>query len=425
MIDSRQTLHPRTISASFLVAGTCIGGGMLALPVACSQAGFLPSIGFMVIVWLAMTLTALFFIEAGFWVKKEDAHVITLSGDLLGPMAQKICWLVFLFISYASLIAYTAGGGHLIAHGIAYLSGFEVSKAVGCLVFASIFGSALLTRHETLGKLNSILFLTMLAAYAFLIVFGSHGIKLDLLMRQDWSVGYLAVPLLLTAFSFQTMVPSLHPYLGHNKHSLVVAVVSGTTIALIVYIIWQTVVFGNVPLDGPGGLKEALLLGEPATYALGAMSGSRVIGISATLFAFFALVTSFFGMGLGLFDFLQDGLSLPRNKRGNFLTWCMILIPTVIFATGYERIFLDALDASGGFGDTILNGMIPVLMVWVGRYILKKGDAGFPFLSSKLVLTLVFLFYLSSLGLEVVSRFGVVQKPIDIREETVREVEKL
>ena len=35
------------LSAMFLVAGTCIGGGMLALPVATGVSGFIPSIAIM------------------------------------------------------------------------------------------------------------------------------------------------------------------------------------------------------------------------------------------------------------------------------------------------------------------------------------------------------------------------------------------
>ncbi len=416
------SLHPRTLSAAILVAGTCIGGGMLALPVACSQAGYLPSIAFMCVAWAAMTITALYFLEAGFWVKKKDAHVITLSGELLGPWAQKVCWVLFPFVSYASVIAYTAAGGHLIAQAISLL-GIPIAKEFGCLLFVLIFGPALAVRHEILGKLNGILFTVMILAYVALIIFGTSGIQVDLLYRSEWSYGHYALPLLLTAFSFQTMVPSLHPYLDHNKRSLFISVVAGTFIALIVFIIWQTVVFGSVPLDGPYGLQEAHRLGQPATYSLGKMTGSIFVGVSATIFAFFALVTSFFGMGLGLFDFLQDGLSIKKNRWGNFKTCLMILIPCIVFSIGFERIFLEALDLSGGFGDTILNGLIPVLMIWVGRYLLRRGDAGFPRISSKPVLIAVFIFYLYAIGIEIGSRFKGPSE--DIREETVQEIEKL
>lgn len=357
------SLHPRTFQAMLLVAGTCIGGGMLALPVACAGAGFLPSALLMVVVWAAMTLTGLFFVEAGFWVKKEDAHVITLSGTLLGPWAKKVAWCVFLFIAYASLVAYTAGGGYVISQ-IANHCGWAMSKTVGALLFICVFGPSVLMRHTTLGRINAFFFFVMLVAYILLIVAGSQDIQADLVLRQDWSMSIGALPLLLTAFSYQAMVPSLHPYLDHNKRSLMVAITGGTALAGSFYLVWQLVVFGNVPLIGENSLQAAFALGEPATYALSKISGSSFIGLAAACFAFFALITSFFGISLGLFDFLSDGLSIPKNWSGSLILTLLILLPCAFFATMYERVFLEALDASGGFGDTIVNGLIPVLMVW-------------------------------------------------------------
>ena len=34
--------------------------------------------------------------------------------------------------------------------------------------------------------------------------------------------------------------------------------------------------------------------------------------------------------------------------------------------------FLKALHYAGIYGEAILNGHIPILMVWVGRYVMKK-----------------------------------------------------
>lgn len=400
-----------------LVAGTCIGGGMLALPVACASAGFVPSSILMLIVWAAMTLTGIFFVEAGFWVKKEDAHVITLSETLLGPWAKRVAWCVFLFIAYASLVAYTAGGGHVLAQ-LANHYGFGISKNAGALLFICLFGPSVLMRHTMLGKMNALFFFVMLGAYILLIATSSQDIQLELVMRQDWSKSIGALPLLLTAFSYQAMVPSLHPYLDHHKKSLIVAIAGGTALAGSFYLVWQLVVFGNVPLTGDNSLQAAFALGEPATYALAKISNSSLIGFAAATFAFFALITSFFGISLGLFDFLSDGLSIPKTWGGSFVLALLILVPCALFATNYERIFLEALDASGGFGDTIVNGIIPVLLVWKGRYILGKGHAGFQRVSSKPVLIGALLFYLLSVGVEITSRMP----HRDARETTVEEI---
>nr|NGX46125.1 Tyrosine-specific transport protein [Chlamydiota bacterium] len=77
------------LGATMLVTGTCIGGGMLALPVATGGAGFFPSSCMMLLGWAFMTLTALFLSEVNMWME-EDAHVITMASRLLGPLGKGV-----------------------------------------------------------------------------------------------------------------------------------------------------------------------------------------------------------------------------------------------------------------------------------------------------------------------------------------------
>ena len=359
-------LAPKTFTGSLLVAGTCIGGGMLALPVAGAPAGFIPGLFFMIIAWFIMTITGLCLVEIGFWMKKTDAHIITMASTILGEWGKWLIWGLFLFISYASLTAYTAGCGHLLAKALSSATGTDISKTTGCGIFILVFGPFLLGPRYILGRANDLLFFLMIIAYVIIVATGIDLVQTTNLLRQDWSYSYLTIPLLITAFSYQTMVPSLHPFLDHDKKSLRVAVILGTIISLIVYTLWQFVVFGSIGLEGESGLLQAFSIGEPATYCLAKLTHSNSITYAASFFALFALVTSFFGIGIGLFDFLGDGLNIKRKGRGAIALGFLVLIPSLIFAISFERIFIIALDISGGFGDTILNGIIPLLMLWIG-----------------------------------------------------------
>lgn len=394
----------RLISAIFLVAGTCIGGGMLALPVATATSGFIPSFGMMFICFLAMTMTALFFVEIGFWMKKDQAHVITMSTTILGTPGKWISWIIYLFICYASLIAYTAGGGHLLAKTISSFAAFECSKNLGCLVFILLFGPFVWVSHKILGRVNAWLFIAMIVAFVFLIGLCAPTVNVEYLERQDWSKSFIALPILLTAFSFQTMVPSLHPYLNHHGPSLRIAIVAGTFLAFCIYVVWQMTVFGNVPFDGPNSLMLALKEGTTATESLSLATQNPWVDLLATSFAFFALVTSFFGMSMGLYDFLSDGLNIPKIGKGSIVLTALVLLPTLFCAMFFERIFLHALDASGGFGDSILNGLLPIAMIFVGRYVLRYGS---PFhIGRRPLLAVTALFFLIILGVEVLIRTG-------------------
>lgn len=162
---------------------------------------------------------------------------------------------------------------------------------------------------------------------------------------------------------------------------------------------------GIVPVSGENSLTAALEQGKPATQFLREHVEGIFVAQIAEFFAFFAIVTSFLGMALGLFDFLADGLGIPKRGWGNAFLGFLIVAPTLLFAVRFERIFLLALDSSGGFGDTILNGMIPVLMVWMGRYRLGyKGVQQIP--GGKPALAIVFAFFVLCLGVKILSDVG-------------------
>lgn len=397
-------LHPRTLTASLLVAGTCIGGGMLALPVVAALGGFIPSLLLMGIVWVMMTATALSLVEIGFWMKESDAHIMTMVSTILGRFGKAIVWMLFLFISYASLTAYAAGCGHLIKEAFSSLLGIPISLTVSCILFTLLFGPFLLGPRVILGRCNDVLFVIMILTYVLIIWTGMGLVTTENLLRHSWSHAYLAIPLLITAFSFQTMVPSLHPFLDHNKRSLRVAVIVGTIISFIVYALWQFVIFGGIPLTGEVGLLEAFKAGQPASFCLTKITHSVIIPKASALFALLALVTSFFGIGIGLFDFLGDGLKIPRHGKGAITLGLLVLLPPLFFAISFERIFIMALDISGGFGDTLLNGVIPLVMLWVGGSHFAP-DANHRSLIRTVCTVLLLILFAIAFGAEGYSRF--------------------
>ncbi|MFN0065657.1 MAG: aromatic amino acid transport family protein, partial [Chlamydiales bacterium] len=218
---------------------------------------------------------------------------------------------------------------------------------------------------------------------------------------------FIALPLLLTIYSFQTIVPSLTIYLRQDGRALRLSIVLGTLSALLVYVLWEAVVLGSMPWSGEHSLEASLIAGKPATQFLGEATGRRYLGVVGDFFAFFALVTSFLGIALGLFDFLADGLKIPRNKWGSVLLGFMIVIPTLLCALSIERIFLLALDTTGGLGDSILNAFIPALMLWVGRY-RKKYTSDARIFGGRPLIFLVMCYAAFVFCAEVLSKLGLI-----------------
>ena len=86
---------------------------MLALPVATGFAGFFPSIAIIVVYWLFLTFTAFLLLEVTLWMA-PGANLISMARQTLGRPGEILSWIIYLFLLYALLTAYIAGGGTII-----------------------------------------------------------------------------------------------------------------------------------------------------------------------------------------------------------------------------------------------------------------------------------------------------------------------
>ncbi|MGE3954644.1 MAG: amino acid permease [Parachlamydiales bacterium] len=401
------------VGVALLVAGTCVGGGMLALPVITGPAGFIPSLFLMALACAFMAITGLLFVEANLWLG-PGTHFTTMAAKLLGPVGKVVVILLYLFIGYLSLIAYTAGGGELFEGAIIHLFGAGWGKWVTCTLFIVVFTLIIALGHSRVGRVNELLFVAMILAYLFLIVGGIGEVKWHNLLHQDWTFGIYSVPLLLTIFSYQAVVPSLVIYLNGDGRRLRAAIIWGAIIAFFIYALWQWLVLGIVPLQGSHGLNHAFQEGFTATQSLSRHAAARALSAVSQFFAFFALATSFLGIALGLFDFLVDGLKAKRTGVSKWALLLLIAVPTLIPAVLYPRVFIEALGASGGFGDAVLNGMIPVLMVWSGRY-RQQLTGSFRVKGGPAFLFVIFVTALFVLVVEILQRINVLVPINDLR----------
>ena len=100
----------KTFGSMLIIAGTTIGAGMLALPLASAGLGFTTATTIMIGIWALMTYTALLMLEVHQHAD-PSATLNTLAHQLLGRKGQTIATLAMFFLFYALCAAYIAGGG--------------------------------------------------------------------------------------------------------------------------------------------------------------------------------------------------------------------------------------------------------------------------------------------------------------------------
>ncbi|OGN61662.1 MAG: hypothetical protein A3F09_01035 [Chlamydiae bacterium RIFCSPHIGHO2_12_FULL_49_11] len=392
----------KTLTATFLIAGTCIGGGILALPIEAGEMGFFPALFALLVCSLFMAGTGLLYAQASLWVEDEQAHVVSISKHLLGRTGEWCAVVIYLFMGYASLVAYNSQGVMYVQSFFQSVFAVPLLHWQAAAIFAAVFGSVLFLSTQLLGVINALVFGAMIVFYFLMVSLGAPRVNMGLLTTYSFTSTYKIIPLVITSFSMQMIVPSISIYLGRDAKALKFAVSMGILIPAFLYAIWIAIVLGIVPHMGDFGTQKIGSGAVTLTAALEHYTSSRLFGVFSEFFGIFALVTSYFGIGLGLYDFMSDLTKVHKRGMGKILLVLIVVIPTLYFTVSYPGIFLLALDLTGGFGDSTLDGIIPVLMVWMGTRVLGYSNAAFPFVSRPPVLGLLFLSSLVILTIQII-----------------------
>lgn len=384
--------------ASLLVGGTAIGAGMLALPVATAEGGFLPASLMYALCWLFSMATGFLFVEILHWLPK-GANIVSMAQYLLGTPGKIFAWILYIFLFYSLTIAYISGGGALLQ---SILPDF-FPKEFSIFIFTFFFASVVFFGMRGVSHLNFYLMLGLIIAYILFVWTGVPHLTFTFLENVHFKRSIFALPVIFTSFSYQGVLPTLSNYLNRDKKLMKKAIIYGTTIPFVAYLLWDFLIKGLVPTEGLHGLLMAKELDEAATAPLAALFPASPVSIISRWFAFFALTTSFIGVTLGLMDFLADSLKVKTTLYNRFWLSLLIYVPPVVIVSYNPKIFLLMLGLAGGYGCSLLLGLMPILMVFSGRYWKKLSLEHQVLKGGRCMLCILFVFILFEVVVEVFS----------------------
>jgi len=351
------------VGGTLLIAATAIGVGMLALPVATGPSGFIPSMTIYFICWAFMLCTGLLLVEVSLWMPK-DTSFISMANKLLGPAGKFIFWIVYLFLFVTVMIAHSAGGGAVLSDII----GWNLPDWASTIIYTAVLAPVVYLGAQSVDRLNMILISGVILCYAAFIFVSMSEVNPALLKHTNWSKAWIALPILFTAFTYQVIIPTLMTYMDRNIKKIRLAIILGSTIPLVIYLVWQILILGIIPA---ASLIEAGKEGQNAVAPLKQIVKSPYLFDIGKYFAFFALTTSFIPLALSFFDFLADGLKWEKTGVKRVLLCLTTFGVPLIIALIYPHIFLIALSYAGGISCAVLFGLMPPVLAWVGRYIKK------------------------------------------------------
>ena len=364
----------KTVGSALLLAGTQIGAGMLALPLTTGVVGFFYAALLFVICFLFMFISLLYLMEASLMASKANANLFSIVKERLGTPGKLVAWLSFLALLYAVAAAYLSGGGSLIAEVCSLLLKTQVSASIGIALFLILFGSIVVFGMRAVELINRLFMVLLSGSFVALLVSVIPLIRWKNFGQGKVEYIWAAIPVVILSFTSHIILPGIKNYLGGNVGKMKRCLFWGSLIPLLFYLIWELLIIGVLPIGGEYGLETIGSNPNPVaglTEALHHFLGVSWVAPLVGLFSFFALVTSFFGVALSLYDFFEDLIHVEKRAGGRFLLAALIFIPPLLFAFFFPKGFILALGYAGVFV-AVLYGILPVCAVWKGRYIEKK-----------------------------------------------------
>ncbi|RSD28322.1 aromatic amino acid transport family protein [Vibrio pectenicida] len=355
----------KVLGSTLIIAGTTIGAGMLALPLASAGIGFSASLIIMFALWALMSYTALLMVELHQHADSR-ATLHTLAKQFLGNKGKWVASFSMLFLFYSLCAAYIAGGGAQFGDRLAYFTGLELTATSSTILFTFAVASVVIIGTSTVDKVNRILFAIKLVAMAIALSFLAPNVTESYLLSMPIEQGLIvaAIPIIFTSFGFHGSIPAIVNYLDGNTPSLRKAIIIGSSIPLLIYVFWQIVTLGVVS-------QEALIDNQGLSGLITTLSTkvhqsslSQTIGVFADL----ALLTSFLGVSLGLFEFLGDSFNKQNAPSNRIVIGLITFLPPMGFALFYPQGFIMALGYAA-ISLAILAIFLPILMVKKARVI--------------------------------------------------------
>lgn len=357
-----------------MIAGTAIGAGMIALPMTLAKLGVLGSLTLMLGTWLVIYYSALIGSELTLRVKEnlslnEIAHRLSGKGSAFAAMA---CVMI---LSYALIAAYLYGGSSITASICQSLWGENPDQYKLIQYFSLAMIAVLVLGITWVDYINRLMFFALIGILGVTIVGLGVTVNFQSLPTLtdktfDVSTWTIAVPVIFTSFGFQMMIPAMSGYLNRDSRLLKTAFLWGSLIPVAIYLAWTISTLGTLTTHNIDSFNQVLSgiidVGEFVNMLSNSASWGHlqhlVWGVS-----FFAIITSAFGVALGLIDLWQR--LLVHRFQGAFLrsvAAMLTIIPSVIIALLTPGAFIKAL----GFAGMILVVIAIVLPI----YLLFKSD---------------------------------------------------
>jgi len=379
-----------------LVVGGLVGAGVLALPIDTGLAGFVPSIIGMLVFGFAMFFSATVLARESMVERRDTFNYPSLYQKYFGVKGKWVPVAANMFLLYGLLIAYITGGSAIISDILNVPLMYHKWVA---LLFSIVLIVIIMKGVQIVIKFNAVFTVVMFFSFIVIVSMGATHIKAENLVHKDWYFLPCAVPIIVAAFNFHNLVPTICKTLKYDGRTVIRTIFLGMLIGFVLYIAWIIVGVGALPIEnGEASLMHAFENNLPATIPLSKMITTPLFLSFAILFSMVALIASCIANSTGLLAFVEDLMVNSFKMPSKALHAVIAFLPPVAISLIYPDIFLYALNLAAGFGIVMLFGIMPSIIA------MSKASG-----RQRLVAIAVFILFLSAFAFELMQETGMLK----------------
>ncbi|MBS3097673.1 GerAB/ArcD/ProY family transporter [Candidatus Woesearchaeota archaeon] len=340
------------LEAIATLVGFVIGAGILGIPFVVAKAGFVTGIIDIIVIGIVILFLNLYIGEIVLRTKGD--HQLTGYANIyLGKIGKKLMTFGMMFGMYGALVAYTIKEGEFLNAilspqfgGSPLIYSILFFIAVSFLVYK---GLRIIEESELL----MVFFLLFIGFIIFILAFSSINQE----NLTSFNIKNIFIPYGVVLFAYLGIgaIPELREELKNNKEDMKKAIIIGSLIPIVVYLIFAFIVVG---VTGNATTEGAIL-------GLATVLGFKML-LFGTAFGILTMATSFIAVGLALKEMYCFDFGCKKNLASSLVCFLPLAIALIMIMTNIDNAFFKVIDITGAFSGGLM-GVLVVLMIWKAK----------------------------------------------------------
>jgi amino acid permease len=338
------------------LVGFVVGAGILGLPYVFAQSGFLT--GVLSVLFIGITVLILNLMIGETSLRTKSSHqLVGYAERYLGKKGKKLMLIFLLLGWYGAMVAYIIKTGQFLS---ALLDPIIIINPVYYSIIFALLGSFLVYRGLSLIEKSEFWMVTFIfIIIAIIAIFTAPQINTSNLTTFNLNQFWFPFGVVLFAFGGAGAIPEMREELKNNKKLIKKAIIIGTIISALIYILFPILIVGVTGLNTTDG----------AILGLGQVLGYKILALGS-LFGILTMTTSFIAIGLAIKEIFKFDYRDNEIQSSFLATVIPFTTAIIIILLKIDNAFYKVIDLNGAIIYP-LTSILFVIMFWRAR---KMGN---------------------------------------------------